>query len=481
MKICYYNWIDFSDKLQNGGGVSIYQNNLINNSDNDCFFISSGTYYKPPFNKISYYIEDKKARIYNSPVLAPAHLSFGDNNQIESLELDNIFVDILNEFGDLDIIHFNNLEGISCSLLKLIKKKFPKVKIVLSMHNYYPFCSQVNLWYKENQSCGNFDNGEKCLDCVKIPHSQNTIKIIYFMKEILNKLKIKRELIFLKRSLKFFLKEYNNIKKFLKLHKSSNKLETKVNTKNQQSSFFYRRNTFIENINKYVDGILCVSYRVQEICISFGIKKEKCHTMYIGTEHAKYFKENNFHAEEEKKDNIFTIAYLGYMRKDKGFLFLLSALDKIDVNISRNIRLVIAAKKEDSAFTELTKISRKFYSLEYYDGYNHDTINDILKQVDLGIIPPLWEDNLPQVAIEMHCRRIPLLTSTAGGAKELHHNNPKFTFISGNIDSFKIHLENLFKKGIDKHQYFSNVLTPKTMQEHILELDQYYLEIIKNN
>ena len=43
-----------------------------------------------------------------------------------------------------------------------------------------------------------------------------------------------------------------------------------------------------------------------------------------------------------------------------------------------------------------------------------------MEDVNLGIVPPLWEDNLPQVAIEMISNGIPVLTSMNGGAKELN-------------------------------------------------------------
>ena len=44
-----------------------------------------------------------------------------------------------------------------------------------------------------------------------------------------------------------------------------------------------------------------------------------------------------------------------------------------------------------------------------------------------GVVPVLWHDNLPQVAIEMHARHIPLLTSDMGGAQELG-NCPEMVF-----------------------------------------------------
>lgn len=484
MKVCYYNWVDFDDSLKRGGGVTIYQRNLLKNNNN-CYFISSGVYYKPPFHKVSYEIDGRRARIYNSPVLAPAHLSFGSEFQINSNELDNVFIELINRFGGFDIIHFNNLEGIGCSLLKKIKDTYPAIKIVLSIHNYYPFCPQVNLWHKEYENCHDFNEGRKCINCVHINYSDKSIKKAYFLGELLRTLKIDDNSFLFKTIWKYAVKfnKYIGKLKFLTRrlfnfsYKNVNVNKHHIDTYEQSKYFYNRRDIFVTYINMYVDNVITVSDRVRSICLNFGIIKDKCATLYIGTEHAKFYKE--IYEEDAKKNKIFTIAYLGYMRADKGFPFLLTALENIDINISKNIKLVVAAPKNNYLFDRLMSVSEKFYGLIYYDGYNHDNLNDVLNDVDLGIVPPLWEDNLPQVAIEMHCRNIPILTSSTGGASELHGKNNDFIFVSGDVKSFKSKLETIVVSGINRYEYFRKSRKPLTMQEHIEELYTHYNSLLE--
>ena len=49
MKILYYNWIQFDNPQNIGGGVNVYQNNLIDyltkHSNNEIYFLSSGYFY----------------------------------------------------------------------------------------------------------------------------------------------------------------------------------------------------------------------------------------------------------------------------------------------------------------------------------------------------------------------------------------------------------------------------------------------------
>ena len=49
MKLLYYNWIQFDNREGIGGGVNVYQKNLIeylvNNTDDEVYFLSSGWAY----------------------------------------------------------------------------------------------------------------------------------------------------------------------------------------------------------------------------------------------------------------------------------------------------------------------------------------------------------------------------------------------------------------------------------------------------
>jgi hypothetical protein len=49
-------------------------------------------------------------------------------------------------------------------------------------------------------------------------------------------------------------------------------------------------------------------------------------------------------------------------------------------------------------------MAHRFRAITLHDGYTHAGLDRVLEGVQLGIVPPIWEDNLPQVAIEMVSR-----------------------------------------------------------------------------
>ena len=177
MKILYYNWVDFEDERQRGGGVSIYQRNLVDAATqrgDEVWFFSSGTSYsvfslRPFLREVKAKKEGvRKFEIVNSPILSPGQEAFGQD-VATSTEMDPLFAAFLSEHGPFDVVHFNNLEGIPVSFLRLAREHYPQTKIVYSVHNYFAFCPQVNLWFQERAACRDFRDGRKCINCLIQP------------------------------------------------------------------------------------------------------------------------------------------------------------------------------------------------------------------------------------------------------------------------------------------------------------------------
>ncbi len=81
--------------------------------------------------------------------------------------------------------------------------------------------------------------------------------------------------------------------------------------------------------------------------------------------------------------------------------------------------------------------------------------------------------NLPQVAIEMHARHIPLLTSDLGGAKELS-SCADMVFRAGDTAGLHGKLRDLLAGTITQEAYWKDAMAPLSMKQHIDELMAFY-------
>ena len=474
MRILFYNWIQFDKKNNSGGGVNVYQKNtidyLIKNTDHEIFFLSSGIYYDVVSKKIritetknEYGERCKTFKLINSRCMAPVKAMYEDiDTYLKDMDVYRVFASFIAK-NNIDVVHFNNLEGLPLNCLK-IKRDFPDIKVVYSLHNYFMFCPQVNLFYNGEENCKDFCNGKACTKCLGGSIGRSQFSTYYRIDTSLEKLHMEKQ----SENIKLFFK---NAYQKLKGKKQDVQEEETVG---EAADFFKFRRHNVGTLNKYVDVILAVSDRVRDIAVSFGVQPEKVKTCYIGTKVAEESL-GRYHGRAD--ENCFTIAFMGYFEKVKGLEVLLDALEEAPEELCKKLKFKCYARRkvesDDVQIQRIKKLGDKLYSAEHYDGYNHDELPDIMKSIDLGIVPVIWEDNLPQVAIEFAAYGVPVLTSNLGGAQELSRCED-FRFEAGNTKDLIAKLEKIVNDSSLPDKYFAEAMKLVTVKEHIDALLDYY-------
>ena len=488
MKILFYNWVQFDDPEGRGGGVAVYQKHLIakmiENKKGDIYFLSSGIAYNAFMRKVYYRptknIYGRKCRtfeIVNSAVTSPGHFCYDADSVLSDSETTRVFLDFVKRHGPFEVVHFDNLEGIPAEVTRL-KETYPTTNLILMLHNYYPFCPQVNLWKSDEANCSDYNRGHDCIRCLPYRANQQVVIAAHRIAFHLKAVGVHPKSWFYRtafRSIRFLYKPYKYLAKRrgnLVPSRGCTKSKIVLEELNSQADFFVqRRRTFVSLINDHVDKVLAVSRRVAVIAEHYGINKAKIEVSYIGTVHAE--KQANYNLRRDYGD-ILTICYLGYMRRDKGFYFLLDALEAMHIAIAKRISIVIAVEKKDyRAYERIEMLGRKFNNIYFTNGYIHEQLDEILSRVDLGIIPVLWEDNLPQVAIEIVSRGIPILTSDLGGASELGDNS-KFVFLNGSTTGFINKLEQVLKRDFLLAEFWEHAMPLVSFDDHIKQLEYIY-------
>jgi glycosyltransferase involved in cell wall biosynthesis len=497
MKILYYNWVDYLDVEKRGGGVTVYQRNLIDklvdNKEHQIYFLASGLDYsihtrRPYVKEERSYKGARKFTLINSEVLSPGQSSFFDSRSIRAELTTSTFDKFISSNGPFDVIHFNNLEGLPAEVLHL-KDRYPDTKFIYSMHNYFAVCPQVNLWYREKENCLDYDGGRKCATCLLYePNPKQAISLGIFA-TTLRKVGIKPETkafaysYYLARLIRSLLRKAKaSVGVFLGKGDEHSGKNIRIEPLDDPTRYYFRerRGFFVGAINDNCDAVIAVSEQVKNVATKFGIDPSIIVTSYIGTKMAESYSPPDLESLQSRLQakNTIRIGYLGYMRKDKGFYFLLDALETMPDELTGRIDITIAAKMTDeSVIKRLAAVADKFNSIDYMDGYTHAEIDGIYEALDLSVVPVLWEDNLPQVAIESVCHHVPVMASNLGGAKELCGSDSNFVFEAGNIEDFVNKLGALVKSPTRLLGYWTNSRRPVTMGSHIEWLIDMYKTI----
>lgn len=455
MRVLYYNWTPIELK-QEGGGVSIYLHNLLQFlSEHPCsvqpVFLSSGYYYD---NQHSPYITERECYmgmenycLVNSPIIAPHITSYSVyRRHLDDKVIIQLFRQFLIDHGPFDVVHFLSFEGLTTRVLQL-KSEFPSTLFVHTIHDYGLFCPTVRFWTHDAHNCALNTSLVRCHSCVRKELAHRYTDHLSVSRMIDGR---PHRMTIVDRIIRIIKIQYTQIQ--YRLH----------------DYFEDVRRLNIQMVNTYSDAELCVSRRVMDIATLQGVDSSKCTVSYIGTQAAS---SSLCHCRTATNTPVFTILFMGSGAPEKGLSVLLSALERMDSSQSSIVFKVAASIDDASILQRIESLRSRLVGVVHYNGYTHQDFGQIMQDVNLGVVPPLWEDNLPQVAIEMIAHGIPVVTSNHGGAQELNTHSVFFFTDSLNLQS---KIEQIYIHRNLLNDYWSHSTPLTTMEQHVHQLVDIY-------
>lgn len=493
-RVLYYNWVPYFEDPIDGGGVSVYCRNLIDylvqKNNYQVSFLYSGYEYTylskhPHIKQVrnQRHSEVPTFSLVNSPIAAPSHLSFNDPiGNVQNTELEKCFQQFLAEQKPFQIIHFHNLEGLTANCLKIAKES--GARVVFSLHNYWAVCPQVNLWQWENRPCSNYFEGRACVSCLTGKVDLDTEINLKKLNHLGSLLGQNKQALPLKLVRKIYSSFYRKVwNKFISLTKSPLKgaLEVTGSELPQHASLYrHRRQEIVSSINRYVDVALSVSKRTTSIYQQYGVDSKRLTTQYIGSK-AAHFQAPSNNPAAYSPGQPFQLIYMGQATKFKGFYFFLEELCSLPQGELSSLDLVMASRIDDPIELELAleqkgrllSLAQSLHRLRYYPGYKYENIPSMLDGIHLGVVPPLWEDNLPQVTFELLACRVPVLCSNRGGAQEFVRH-PAFIFDPDKAGDFQHKLRTIRENPHLLAEFWQEAQLVKPIEQHFKELVEIY-------
>ncbi|MEO1007953.1 MAG: glycosyltransferase [Planctomycetota bacterium] len=106
--------------------------------------------------------------LVNSPNLAPSALNLRNVSRERSCPATTrLVLRWLSRIG-ARIVHAHSLEGLSLDLIPAIEAA--GIRVVVTTHNYWFACPQVDLLHREREVCLDFEGGRRCAECLDAPN-----------------------------------------------------------------------------------------------------------------------------------------------------------------------------------------------------------------------------------------------------------------------------------------------------------------------
>jgi len=460
-KVLIYNWLPFDNTWNLGGDVKLYCKNLINTILKDrpntmVYFLSSGFAYDAStteiyVRKINNIFENRchSFEIVNSPVPAEQqNLYRNPLVALENPELKKVFSKFLNNFGRFEAIHFNSVEGLSLDVLDL-KQEYPDTKFIFSLHNYVPVCLTGYYYQRHNKcSCNSGHTKEDCYKCSRVEIEKDLAVKTY-----------NRGLFGIDPKIAEFQDNWIEVLQFERLDENI-----------PQEKILEFTQTCTEKINRNCDHILAASKKIYDIAAENNIDKNKMQVSYIGTETAKEQVKNSLSTYDPK--GSFKIVFFGNINNEEsGYRFFLDALESLSrIYASQiDVMFIINQYEHETIYRKL----KNFHSIKIKQINKNNDLKEILKGCHLGVVPVMWEENIPQITTEIIAYGVPILSSSLSSVSELCKSE-LFIFKGGNTDDFINKLVHFIEKPEDLDEYWKYHTGLNTMSEHWKEIVKYF-------
>lgn len=322
-----------------------------------------------------------------------------------------------------DLVHIHMTLDADERIYKILKKY--NIKYVVSLHDYSFLCPRIQM-FRDNKACEKV--GEECKHCAYFLEQK------FILKKLCDVLKINKQI------------GEKNSPKFLKMYEENKKL--------------------LEG----AELLLPVSNRVKEIYERSGIKN-KYKVLHIGNITANNFKK--YQKRELDNNSKIKVVMLGRFSNIKGG--------------NEFVKIANALKEEKFEFyflgksTSEEKEKMKINNIIDKGAYKQADLPKILKEYDFGCVLSIWEDNAPQVVMELLNNNIPVIGTKMGGIPDFIKNEENgFLYNPYSEESFNELIRKLKQLTIlDCEKMKERIERTLTPEEHFEDLEREYRKILE--
>ncbi len=307
-----------------------------------------------------------------------------------------------------NIIHIHELAGLPSSLIEIAKKEY-NLPIVMTLADYFLMCPTLKLFDYKKETCRDLDISDKCaLCCTNCPTDNTNLvaRTIEIDLKTFNSYKI------LKLIPLFMLKVYLLSKIIINLIHTNN-ISKRTNLAVQ---YQLRRTTNIQRLKK-IDMLVARSVNAKNTYKYFLGNDIQITTINPTVKHLAKIKQRNY----SKIDSPIKFATLnGLASTAKGADLLCKSVKELNKRKLKNrYELHIFGVISQDKFKEI----EHYNNIIYHGTYNKNNLNSILDNIDVGIVPSVWEEVFGYVGLEFLAKGIPVIGNNKGGIIEYTKNN----------------------------------------------------------
>lgn len=405
----------------------------------------------------------EKANIKNVLIKSVARIqatSFLSTYYNPSADLE--IVNLVRDFSP-DVVHIEHLLNHSVSIIDELSALL--IPMIFTLHDYWYICPQCFLAKSNGTLCEGPKNGENCLSCENadgnryvpfanvISSNSTIVMLLNFLKKITFP-RMRRYITFIFNKI---IRRYDI--QFKEFTETKERLRKMVYVLNKAAQIISPSKLLAERYkNEGINNIIVIPHGIRNIP-----DRDYADDKY-----------------KNMKDKKVTFAYIGSIARHKGIHILVEAFNDL---ASMDAELLIYGGLGQNIHyeKELAELIKN-PSVRFMGFIEHKKIYELLKNIDVVVIPSICAENFPLIANESFLAKTPIIASNVGGLNELIKNGVSgFIFQQGNVRQLSDILKKIMNSPEILLTFSKNIPPIKTMEIHAQEVESLYQHVISNN
>lgn len=455
---------------QEFGGVANYTRPLAakyTEMGHEVFYLYSGAYTSKYNLRLRPYIKCNRndfpfecAEIINSTNLP---FNYGHPElDMQTPKMDELLSHYLDKIKP-DVMHVNSRFGFPASINQVASDK--GITVLNTIHVYGYICQKRVMIDYEGKPCpGPFDLN-KCAVCTgTLNYRKERIRAV--LRNYNKGLHVNCPAVF-----NFLQRIKGNLKP---ANPSSQQVTVKSPEKISASQLAERLTARLayctDALNRYSDRVLCVSNDVKKTLMNFGVEESRLLVQHIGSVIAE---KQTLNIQPLHKPIV--IGNIGGVNYYKGIHVLVEAASKL-----RNTNFIVRIfGKYDERYVLNLKEKFSGLQIEFTGRYKPGDLPEILKQIDIMVLPSICNDTAPQTIFESFSGGVPIIASNIGGFPDfVQHDHNGLLFEAGNSDDLAEKIDFSLSNPERLVKYKLHIPKLKTITENAQELISLYNELV---
>ncbi len=303
-----------------------------------------------------------------------------------------------------DVLHVQELAGWPSSVLDVARGA--GVPVVFTLQDYFALCSTFKLLDSGRAVCLRSDIGADCVATTAQAPTDPALLFEATMRYDLHRRRLVRRIDGERRDALV-----TRLAHLVARGAGQPALERELDVSARASAFQRRRDANVERLNQ-TDRLIAMSGRVAEIYARLGVEPRRLQTMRLTLAHV----ERLVPRRRGVSDRPVTFATLGGGESEaKGAGVLLGAARALFDEVGPDrFRLLIHGYVAPAVEEQAVRLP----GVELRGLYMAHELDDVLEDVDVGIMPSIWEEAYGYAGVEFLAAGIPVIANQIGGMAE---------------------------------------------------------------